>query len=175
MEQSKVIKEKLLSMGEDYDALKPFMKAHLEKVESFIQDKQNKQAEALSALRESEYNVSEIAKALDYSRTTLYNHNQLLKRYIEYSLELDSKKNPVRVAEDIKASKQKLQEQVNLMQNRDVDFELLKHENSVLLDTVAEKDKEIERMRIRIQELSSELHQYKSQTPKGVILNFNDK
>ena len=65
MEQSKVIKEKLLSMGEDYDALKPFMKAHLEKVESFIQDKQNKQAEALSALRESEYNVSEIAKALD--------------------------------------------------------------------------------------------------------------
>ena len=88
---------------------------------------------------------------------------------------MDSKKNPVRVAEDIKASKQKLQEQVNLMQNRDVDFELLKHENSVLLDTVAEKDKEIERMRIRIQELSSELHQYKSQTPKGVILNFNDK
>ena len=61
------------------------------------------------------------------------------------------------------------------MQNRDVDFEMLKHENSVLLDTVAEKDKEIERMRIRIQELSSELHQYKSQTPKGVILNFNDK
>ena len=92
MEQSKVIKEKLLSMGEDYDALKPFMKAHLEKVESFIQDKQNKQAEALSALREAEYNVSEIAKALDYSRTTLYNHNQLLKRYIEYSLELDSKR-----------------------------------------------------------------------------------
>ncbi len=175
MEQNKIIKEKLAALGEDYDALKPFMKAHLERVETFIQNKRTKQIEALLALREAEYNVSEIAKELEYSRTTLYNHNQLLKRYIEYSIEQDNKKNPVRIAEDIKASKQKLQEQVDLMQNRDVDFELLKHENSVLVDTITEKDKEIERMRIRIQELSEELHQYKMKTPRGIIVNINNQ
>ena len=175
MEQNKIIKEKLAAIGEDYDALKPFMRAHLERVETFIQDKQTKQIEALTGLREAEYNVSEIAKELEYSRTTLYNHNQLLKRYIEYSIEQDNKKNPLRMIEDVKASKQKLQEQVDLMQNRDVDFELLKHENFVLMDTISEKDQEIERMRLRIQELSEELHQYKMKTPRGIIVNVNNR
>ena len=175
MEQNELIKQKLLEIGEDYDALKPFMKAHLESVESFIENKQKSQKTALIALRESEYNVSEIAKALGYSRTTLYNHNQLLKRYIEYSIELDCKNNPIRMAEGLKTSKQRLQEQINLMENRDVDFEILKHENSLLLNTVAERDREIERLRNRVHELSTELHQHKqcsSQQPS--IINFTN-
>lgn len=172
MEQ--IIKQKLTEIGEDYEALKPFMREHLYKVESFIQNKQKGQAGALTALRDSEYNVSEVAKSLDYSRTTLYNHNQLLKKYIEYSLELDSKNNPIRIAEEIKVSKQKLQEQVNLMMNRDVDFELLKHENSVLVNTLKEKDREIERLKNRIQELSSDLHKERSRQSKNTeVIKFN--
>ena len=175
MEQLEIIKKKLMDMGEDYDALKPFMQEYLMSVETIIMEREKQQAEALATLRGASYSVSDISKTLGCSRTTLYNHNQLLKRYIEHSMALTNANNPIAECEAMRVSKQKLQEQVNLMENRDIDAELSKYEKQILMNRIADKDKEIERLQARIHELSAELHEVKAnQKPTGgTILKFN--
>ena len=73
----------------------------------------------------------------------------------------------------LKESKQKLQEQVNLMENRDIDSEIQKHERKILTSKIAEQMKEIERLQARVNELSSELHEIKkSSTRNGKIVSI---
>ena len=81
-------------------------------------------------------------------------------------MELDAKNNPFKVAEEIRLSRQKLQEQVHAMEVRDVQSEVLKAENKQLMDKVTEQQKEIERLRNRVHELSGELHQEKMNNTK---------
>lgn len=164
MEKIEIIKQKLSAIGEDYNSLKPFMQEYLSKIEDFIFAKEESQNDAIETLKKSSYNVSDVSKELGCSRTTLYNHNQLLKRYIETSVELSNKNNPFTAYEELKASKQKLQEQVNLMENRDIDKEIEKHEKKVLTDKISEQAKEIERLQSRVNELSAELHEIKTRT-----------
>lgn len=128
MEIINITKKKLEYIGEDYDYLKPFMQNYLDKVEEIIQDKEKCLNEALKIIKKSSYNVSEVSKQLGCSRTTLYNHNQLLKRYIEASIVISNKNNPYVAYDELKESRQKLQEQINLMENRDIDMEVQKHE-----------------------------------------------
>lgn len=88
---------------------------------------------------------------------------------------LTNANNPITECEAMRASKQKLQEQVNLMENRDIDAGLSKYEKQILMNRIADKDKEIERLQARIHELSAELHEAKAnQKPTGgTILKFN--
>ena len=171
-----IIKHKLEEMDENYDSLSPKIKGYLDGIEAFLQGKHSAQAQALVDLKAAEYSLSEVTKAIGCARGTLYN-NPILKAYIEYSIELDNKNNPYKVADDLRASRQKLQEQVHLMEVRDVQTEQLKAENAQLMRTLAEKEKEIERLQNRVHELSGELHQLKSSTPKPVnsVLQFSPK
>lgn len=162
MERIYIIKEKLANIGEDYDDLKPFMQEHLNKVEEFISNREKIKNEAIELIKNASYNISDVSKELGCSRTTLYNHNQLLKRYIEASVAISNKNNPYILCEYLKESREKLQEQVSLMENRDIDIEIQKHEKIVLTNKVLEQSKEIERLQSRVNELSSELHQLKS-------------
>lgn len=173
MERLDKIKQKLADIGECYDDLKPFMQDYLDKVEEYIEGKENAQNEAIEALKTASYNVSDVSKELGCSRTTLYNHNQLLKRYIEASIIISDKSNPYTTCDELKKSKQKLQEQVHLMENRDIDVEIQKHEKRVLTDKIAEQSKEIERLQSRINELSAELHELKkTPTKSGNIISI---
>ena len=61
------------------------MKKWLEKVETAIQSRKSIQEEAVSTLKSVDYSVKAIAAEIGASRTTIYNHEQLLKRYIEQS------------------------------------------------------------------------------------------
>ena len=161
MERVEIIRQKLSAIGEDYDALKPFMKEYLDKAEEYISLKETAQNEAIERLKKASYNVSDVSKGLGCSRTTLYNHNQLLKRYIEASIESSNKGNPFIAYEELKESKQRLQTQVNLMENRDIELEIDKHEKKVLTDKIKEQTAEIERLQARVHELSAELHNLK--------------
>lgn len=167
MEKIDKIKLKLTKLNENYDDLKPFMQDYLYRIEEFIENKEKVQNEAIKILKTSSYNVSDVSKELGCSRTTLYNHNQLLKKYIEISITLSEENNPYVAYEELKRSKQKLQEQVNLMENRDIDIEIQKHEKKVLNNKIIEQNKEIERLQTRVNELSSELHQLKKSFPKS--------
>lgn len=161
MEKHDIIKQKLAIINEDYDLLKPFMLNYLDKIEEIIQFKEKNLNEALEKIKESSYNVSDISKEVGCSRTTLYNHNQLLKRYIEASIELSNKNNPFTTYAELKKTKHRLQKQVDLMENRDIDMEILKHEKKVLFNKISEQEKEIERLQARVSELSAELHKLK--------------
>jgi len=98
-----------------------------------------------------------IAQKLGCSRTTLYNHNQLLKRYIEYSAECLAAKNPLAEIE-IHAYKRKLlEEQVALMEIRDIKNERLQHDYQMLTDLLKCKNAEVGRLQGRIIELTVEL------------------
>lgn len=86
MDTVEIIRQNLSAIGEDYDSLKPFMKKWLEKVETAIQSRKSIQEEAVSTLKSVDYSVKAIAAEIGASRTTIYNHEQLLKRYYHLRL-----------------------------------------------------------------------------------------
>lgn len=176
MERNEVIRVKLAELGEDFDALKPFMQTYLEKVETFIASKEKEQSEAIQSLRAASYNVSDVSKELNCSRTTLYNHNQLLKRYIELSIRHSSESNPLSQCEELRESKRELQERVSLMETRDIQIELDKHEVVILQRQIEEQQKEIERLQARVHELSAENHRLRTcdNTPAKVLKFKNE-
>ena len=96
------IAEKLKGIGEDYESLKPFMKEYLEKIEEIIVEKEKIQEAALKNLKNSTFSVSSISSSIKCSRTTLYNHNQLLKKYIEYSKQISDNRSPSSIIENLK-------------------------------------------------------------------------
>lgn len=93
-------------------------------------------------MKANSFTVSSIAKEVNCSRTTLYNHNQLLKRYIELSLQNYFTDNPFNVIEENKKTVAKLKEQINLMEVRDIMIEKLKNENRELKKLLSEREKQ---------------------------------
>ena len=88
---------------------------------------------------------------------------------------MSNKDNPYHICETLKELILQLKEQVNLMENRDIDFELIKQEKNFLQEKVAEQTKEIQRLQNRVFELSNELHKYKQkmkQTNTTSIIKF---
>lgn len=164
MDTSDVIKAKLKALGESYDALRPFMLKRLEAVEVLIQQKRTAQQEALASLKETDFSIAAISRELQMSRTTLYNHGQLLKRYIEYSAKQADAEDPFAQLERAASDKADLQAQIALLMERDLDAELLKHENGRLTREVEEQQKEILRLHSRIMELNREIMDLKQRT-----------
>lgn len=177
MEIHDCIKEKIEAIGEDYDSLKPFMQEYLQKIEAIIAEKTQTKEAAINTLKTNSFSVSSISKELGCSRTTLYNHNQLLKRYIEHSMDVFEQDNPFTLNDALSASKSRLQEQINLMIDRDISIEVLKQEKSELTKLLKEKNKEITRLQARVNELSAQLHQIKvsDSTCSGQIIPIKTK
>lgn len=155
MDYNEIIVRKLEKIGESYDVLKPYMLKHLENIESLIQSKQNERNNALRTIKESTLTLSSISKELNMSRTTLYNHEQLLKRYIDYSIEESDNSDPYNIIANLKEEKSQLQSQIELMMKRDLDIELIKLENKQLKKELQEKNKELENMHKKIIEIST--------------------
>lgn len=152
----------LSALGEDYDTLKPFMQKWLEKIETEIQERWQAQENAIQTLRSMDFSVKSIASKIGASRTTMYNHEQLLKRYIEQSSSSLTGKNPYSEIAQIQEEKSLQQDQIQKMMQRDVDIELLKMQNQSLSATLAGKNEEIQRLSDRLSELSQELEQLKT-------------
>lgn len=165
MENYEIIKQKLETIGEDPIFLKPFMMDYIIKIENIISIMTQAQKDAIKELKSNNLSASYIANELNISRTTLYNHNQLLKRYIDHSERLFSEDNPFIAYENLKVDKGNLQEQISLMQDRDISIEILKYEKSELINKLKEKDTEIERLGTRVHVLSNELHQIRVTSP----------
>jgi len=155
MEYTNIIKSNLSKLGESYDALKPFMIRHLESIEGLIQEKNKVRDAAIETIKNTDYSLSSISKELNMSRTTLYNHEQLLKRYIELSVESSQLSDPYITISNLRDEKSQLQLEISLMMKRDLDTELLKNQNEQLTAELQEKNREIERMHKKIAELSA--------------------
>lgn len=158
MEITENIRLKLSEIGENFDEIKPFLQKYLIKIEEIIEQKTNNQLKAVEVLKTNMFSVLSISKELDCSRTTLYNHNNLLKKYIEHSLSSFNENNPIFIQQKAKDNVVSLKNQLNLLINRDIQIEIIKMENIQLQDLIDDKTTEIERLRARIMELSSQLH-----------------
>ncbi len=156
MDIENTIRMHLKTMGEDYDSLKPFMKNWLIKVETEIQRRYDQQTAAVEMIKASDYSVKSIAAEIGAARTTMYNHEQLLKRYIETSSVCMVINNPYASISKLQTEKQIMQAQINKMMERDVDIELLKSQNRDLSVALEGKNAEIARLQERLSALSAE-------------------
>lgn len=127
---------------------------HLEAIEALIQTKNNVRNVAVETIKNSNYTLSSISKELNMSRTTLYNHEQILKRYIELSVESSQASDPYITISILRDEKSQLLSEIGLLMKRDLDIELLKNQNEQLKAEIKDKNKEIERMHKKIAELS---------------------
>lgn len=176
MEYEELIRENLKAINEDYDMLKPFMQKRLLEVESVIQNRRKQQEEAVAMLKTTDYSLKSIAEEIKASRTTLYNHEQLLKRYIEQSAVVASASNPLSLIDKVQAEKSLLQDQVTKLMERDVDMELMRLQNRELSTALEGKNADIERLQARISELSEENRKLKSGTAeKPAVKAFRKK
>jgi len=157
---------KLREMNIDYTSLKTTIQNYLKKIEEIISTEHKIQEESINLLRKNKVNVSSIADELGLSRTTFYN-NTILKAYIEFSETLFDENNPITAFNNLKASKNALQAQLNLMIERDVKSEITLAENKQLQQTIRDKNKEIKRLQARNAELSLELQKIRTSTQKN--------
>lgn len=163
MEYEELIRENLKAIDEDFDELKPFMQKRLVEVETVIQNRREEQENAVEILKSTDYSLKSIANEIGASRTTLYNHEQLLKRYIEHSAAIASSSNPLLKVDKVQYEKSLLQEEITKLMERDVDLELMRIQNRELSTSLEGKNSEIERLQKRISELSEENHKLKSE------------
>lgn len=175
MDCIEIIKENLKAINEDYDSLKPFMKKHLQTIENAIQERYQKQNTAVNTLKSIDYSLKSIAEEIGASRTTLYNHEQLLKRYIEQSTEAVDTTNPLTQIDKVQKEKSLLQDQITKMMERDVDIELLRMQNRELSTSLEGKNNEIERLQARISELSEENRKLKADVSSQATKAFRKK
>jgi hypothetical protein len=127
-----------------------------------VEEQEDIQCEAIKTLKDNVLTPVAIAKKLGCSRATLYNHNQILKRYIEHSSECMTKKNPLSEIGEIACKRQMLEEKVALMEIRDINNEQLKHEYRTLTDLLKGKNSEIQRLQNRVMEITAELQKYRT-------------
>lgn len=169
MEITEIVKENLTAIGENYDVLKPFMQNWLVKVEESIQKKKTAQKDAEVAIKSIDYSVKAIAADIGASRTTIYNHEQLLKRYIEHSTVSASASSPYGEIGRLQNEQSILKEQISKLMLRDVDIEILRMQNRTLANTLEGKNSEIQRLEARVQELSTENQKLKANKPAGTV------
>ncbi len=161
MERLQRITDKLINIGENYGSLKPFILEYLNKIETLAEEREQNQSEALKILKDRAFTPAYIAQKLGCSRTTLYNHNQILKRYVEYSAERLIQQNPLTEIDEATHRRQLLETKVSLMEIRDIDNERLKYDCKLLTNQLKAKSAEIQRLQNRVMELTSELQKHR--------------
>lgn len=171
------INEKLELINENYQLLKPFMKNHLKDIETYIIKVEKNQENAVKILNSNQLTLTAIANKLKMSRTTLYNHNQLLKRYINASESLILRENPLTLIEEQKNNINKLEDDIDMLCDRDITLEIQKHEIKELSNRLKEKTNEIKRLEKRNRELSSELYdlKYEQRRKSKNVLSLKNK
>lgn len=142
--------------------LKPFLQKYLDRIEALFEIAEKSQSNAIKVLKSSSLTPAGISKQLNCSRTTLYNHGQLLKRYIEFSATRLAEHNPLLDTDNTIEKRHMLETQVKQMELRDIKNEQLKHEYRILTETVKSKNAEIQRLQTRVAELITELRKYQN-------------
>lgn len=150
------IKSKMEMINENYDLVKPFIQDYLLRIEGIISEKEKQRENANKAIKESTFSISSLSDALDCSRTTFYNHDQLLKRYIEKSIELFEKNGSEAYCESLTEEIRQLKKQISLMQLRDVQIETMKIEIKNLTIKLKSVNSENEKLTQRLVQLNNE-------------------
>lgn len=166
-----IIANKLKELEIDYYSLKPFIQEYLIKIEEIIFQKEKNRDEAINILKNNKFSVASISKDLNCSRTTLYNHGAILKKYIELSEIKFIENNPFELFEKLKTENLLLENQLKQMIERDVNNEIWANELDTYINTIKEKDEIIKRLEVEKAELSKSNKELKKQILKGLSQN----
>lgn len=160
---------KLEELGIDYGNLKPFLINYLIKIEQIVIEKGKIQYEANKLLKNNDISVACVSKQLNCSRTTFYNHGAVLKKYIKLSEKKLKENNPFEIYEELRNHKLIIENQLKKMVERDVNNEILSNEIDLYLNTIKEKNSQIELLQQRNLELSKENRKLKKEILKSNI------
>jgi hypothetical protein len=149
------IKNKSESLEIEYDLLTKKVQEYLYRIECIISDKAAIKKEGLNMIKNATFNLNSIADTMKISRTTLYN-NKTLELYIKHSKKIFEQDNPYTEIDILKTYIRELENQVNDLINRDIEFELIKQQVMGLNMELSKKEKAYKELLERRNILSAE-------------------
>jgi transposase-like protein len=150
MEASERINIILKKLDIDATTLKKNLVKYLVQIEEVLEQKRTRRRELLKELTESDYTVKSIAQETGISRTTFYSYDGLLQKYVELSHDEDYRDDLYEQIKSLKEKVHRLQEEKTLMAKRDCQELLLRAENKLLKEQLADRDKTINSLRCTI-------------------------
>lgn len=165
----KKVKTILDELGINFNDLKPKTIQHLKNVETSISNTESEFSELRSKFKDKKLSLSSVSEDVGInSRQTFYN-NPELKVYTNYRIEQANELNPLIENQYLKSKIKHLNEQLDLMVDRDIDTEILRHDLRKLKEDIVSREDSIHTMeeqalamRKKIRDLEKELRLSKS-------------
>lgn len=151
------IERKLSLLNRKMQQEKPFLQEYLNKIELSILKTNNDLEMLLKNIKKNKLSLSSISKDTSVSRQTLYN-NPILKDYIELSIRERENYNPMEYQEKLKKEISLLKKEIQIMEYRDLQNEILKQSIKQLSTTITARNKEITDLRERNADLVKRLN-----------------
>ncbi len=172
-----VIGNKLEQFGlPQFGVLKTNIQEHLKKIETAIQAYKESNSKALKVLRECKIDVLSISEKAEIARQTIYNNKEILETYIIKSQKINESADLFFKLKDLQKKNKELEEDIHLLQLRDVTIEMLKKTNEELSNELFEKAKEIALLENQNRELSIKIDnmEKKLRNGKHKVINIRD-
>jgi hypothetical protein len=172
-ENEKLVEDKISilldELGIDYNSLKSKEKKHLINIENSLTNTEEKYISLIQSLKDNKPSISSVAEgACISSRQTIYN-NPILKTYITTRVNQVTGNDPFYEIERLKNKIQELNEQINLMMNRDIDTEILRHEVKNLKKQIKDRDNSIILLEEQSKEMNCEIVSLKKEMRIGKL------
>jgi hypothetical protein len=155
METNENISIKLNQLGEIPSQISNSLYKYLSKIEDIFTDYETKKQNAMNYIKNTGPTMTEIANIVGCSRTTFYNHNQLIKRYIELSINSLMANNPYTRINKLEDLYQTSKNRYEMLISRDIEYELLRQENEKLISVVKDQKDQIIKLNIQIANLKT--------------------
>lgn len=166
--EAKVIAS-LNNLSIDYNKLKPKEKKHLINIENTLTNTERLYLQLVQSLKDNKPSISSVSEGAGISsRQTIYN-NPVLKNYITNRINELTELDPYNEIEHLRNKVQDLNAKLNLMIDRDIDTEILRHNVKKLKEQLKNRENSIlsleEQSKNMTSEISSLRRELKSSKP----------
>ena len=141
---NEVINNKLAEMDlPRLEELNDNTQEYLAKLEYVLQRFDNERDDLLRQYKLRRISIVNTSREASISRATIYNYKNILEKYIQYSQEIQGQDDIYCKSDTLIARIKELENELYLLQKKDVNLELLKYENSQLINNIREDAKTI--------------------------------
>lgn len=151
------IENKLKQLGFDFNVQTSFIKEKLIEIEKIIQEKDENCKNAEQQIKDNKYSLASICKEINISRTSAYNNDEIIKKYIEYSLGISKKYNLLYKLERSKEIENERKEIIDNMVERDINYSIQEEKIMNLNNRIKELTSENRRLEKEKKELIDEI------------------
>ncbi len=151
------IENKLKQLGFDFNVQTSFIKDKLIEIEKIIQEKDANCKSAEQQIKDNKYSLASICKEINISRTSAYNNDEIIKKYIEYSLGISKKYNLLYKLEKSKEIESERKEIIDNMVERDINYSIQEEKIMNLNNRIRELTSENKRLEKEKKELIDEM------------------